>query len=171
MRNRITIRRALLGIFGASFLIMATAGATFADDAGVSIVEEDEVYSFQPAQVTVGVGDTVTWTNDSDAPHTVTSDETGGPLGSDEFGEDDRYAATFDSAGDYAYHCEIHDYMQGVVHVVRGGDGELPPTDVGSAPTTGRGGGVPPAIVLLVALAGILAAVSIAIRRGASGQS
>lgn len=39
------------------------------------------------------------------------------------------YAPVFDTVGDYAYHCTIHDYMHGVVRVTA----DLPPTDISGA--------------------------------------
>lgn len=123
-----------IGAMVSSLVLILSAAAWAVGDSSVSITEQDERYQFTPGEITVGIGDTVTWTNDSDAPHTVTSDDGGGPLDSPELGEGDSYEETFDTAGDYAYHCEIHDYMQGVVHVT-----DLPPTDlVGGA--AGDGG-------------------------------
>src|SRR5438876_1170868 len=50
----------------------ATAASTTA--AQVKIVEQNGQYSFQPATLTIAKGTKITWTNASDAPHTVTSD-------------------------------------------------------------------------------------------------
>lgn len=59
-------------------------------------------------------GTTVTWTNDDTAAHTVTADD--GSF-------DERIAAgetvtvTFDEAGTFAYHCDIHTSMTATVIV------------------------------------------------------
>jgi plastocyanin len=105
-------------------LLLLMAGAALAGGKSVVVKEIDERYHFTPKDITVGVGQTVTWSNDSDAPHTVSSDSGGLLEGSLSPGGAD-YTATFDNVGDYAYHCNIHDYMHGTVHVT-----QLPPTDI-----------------------------------------
>jgi plastocyanin len=76
-------------------------------------------FSFEPADLTVNSGTTVTWTNDEGEPvHTVTSDD-GAPA---EFDSDDidpggTFEFTFDEAGEYPYVCKIHASMNGTVTV------------------------------------------------------
>ena len=96
----------------------------------MSITEVGGQYAYTPKSMTVGVGETVTWTNDSDAPHTVDADD--GSFESDTFNENGTFAHTFSSAGTFAYHCDIHSYMQGTVVV----------TATAATPATG---GTPPA--------------------------
>ena len=86
-----------------------------AQDASVSIVDFD----FSPGSLEVAAGTTVTWTNDGDAPHTVTADR--GEFDSGELASGDTYSFTFDTPGTYAYHCEIHPNMTATI-VVTGGD-------------------------------------------------
>lgn len=71
---------------------------------------------FTPAKVTAGVGDTVTWTNEDSATHTVTSDGEG-PLDSGDVGGDGTFDFAFDTAGTFRYVCTIHPSMEGVVEV------------------------------------------------------
>ena len=72
-------------------------------------------FKFLPADITVKVGDTVTWTNEDSAAHTVESaDET---LKSDELSKGDTYSHTFTKAGKYDYICGIHPSMKGSVTV------------------------------------------------------
>ena len=72
-------------------------------------------FAFQPADLSVKVGDTVVWTNTGGAPHTSSSDtgawDTGtlSPGGTGSF--------TFTTAGTFAYHCNIHTSMHGTVTV------------------------------------------------------
>jgi plastocyanin len=125
-------------------LLIAGSAIALAGSNAVNIREQEDRYHFLPDDVTVGVGTTVTWTNDSDAPHTVTSDTAGGPLDSPTLNQNDTYQETFSSVGDFAYHCNIHDYMHGTVHVTG-----LDPTDstgTAAAGTSGNG--------TLIALAG-----------------
>src|SRR5918999_1022499 len=75
-----------------------------------------EGIQFQPAEVTVGVGDAVTWTNDDSVAHDVTADsfssgESGGMASGDTFEQ------TFDEAGTFDYVCTVHPGMEGTVVV------------------------------------------------------
>lgn len=75
-------------------------------------------YSFSPGTMSVKVGTTVTWTNTTQAPHTVTSDS-GDPAsfnGSlDSSGS--TFSFTFTQAGTYNYHCSVHPYMMATITV------------------------------------------------------
>jgi plastocyanin len=76
-------------------------------------------YSFSPASVTIKAGTKVTWTNNSVAPHTVTSD-TGAPAAFDSgtvSASGGTFSFTFTTPGTYTYHCNFHAYMQGTVVV------------------------------------------------------
>lgn len=69
-------------------------------------VKATDARQFSPDTLTVAVGQTVTWTNDGNLPHTVTFDD--GPAfdqGLDPGGEVSR---TFDAKGTFRYHCAIH---------------------------------------------------------------
>lgn len=69
--------------------------------------------------ITIEVGDTVKWTWDDTAPHTVTSQ----PGASESFdsgtltGINEEYSHTFTSTGSTAYACNFHPSMQGVITV------------------------------------------------------
>ena len=77
---------------------------------------------FAPASITVviGVNNTVVWTNDDQAVHTVT------PLVGSSWGSSEspgvmpggNYTYTFTAAGTYEYHCIYHGGMIGTVKVV-----------------------------------------------------
>jgi plastocyanin len=77
---------------------------------------EIQDFQFSPDTVEVPVGTTVTWTNNGDAPHTVTSDD--GVFDSGELGNGDTFSFTFDEAGEFAYHCDIHKRMTATIVVV-----------------------------------------------------
>jgi plastocyanin len=71
---------------------------------------------FQPGEVEVKAGDTVTWVNDDSVGHDVTGDdfssgETGGMQGGD------TYKHTFKKAGTFDYVCKAHPGMEGSVTV------------------------------------------------------
>jgi len=77
---------------------------------------------FLPSDVTVSVGDTVTWTNDSSVIHTVTSgnpdDGPDGVFDSSIVMSGDTFTHTFTETGQYEYFCSIHPWMTGTVVVV-----------------------------------------------------
>ena len=66
--------------------------------------------SFIPAQITVKVGTTVTWTNNDSFAHTATSDSSGGwDTGNIAGGKS--AAHTFNTAGTFPYRCTYHAAM------------------------------------------------------------
>lgn len=71
--------------------------------------------AFSPALLTVAVGDTVTWTNADDRPHTVTADA--GPFDSGNLDPGQSYSYTFTAPGSVAYVCTYHDGMSAVITV------------------------------------------------------
>jgi plastocyanin len=76
----------------------------------------EEGIAFQPAEVTVGVGDTVTWTNNDSVGHDVTADSfsSGDPGG---MAPGDTFEHTFEEAGTFDYVCTVHPGMEGTVVV------------------------------------------------------
>jgi amicyanin len=74
-------------------------------------------FAYGPATITVKVGNTVTWTNGDQAPHTVTSQNPGGPLRSATMNKGQTYKYTFTKTGRYAYLCTLHPFMTGTVVV------------------------------------------------------
>jgi plastocyanin len=76
--------------------------------------------SFQPSQITVATGTTVTWTNEDSVAHTVTSGTRGNPTGLFDSGDiagGGTFSYTFDQPGTYDYYCRIHQGMNGQVIV------------------------------------------------------
>jgi plastocyanin len=101
---------------------MAPFSGTISIPSGSSVPGCDETNEcFIPAEVTVNVGETVTWSNDDSAAHTVTSGTpTGGPDGtfdSSLFMADATFSYTFDNAGEYNYFCMVHPWMTGKIQV------------------------------------------------------
>lgn len=67
-------------------------------------------FSFGPATITIPAGSTVTWTNNDDVPHVVTSDDNK-MFKSKALDTDDHFSFTFTKPGTYNYYCEIHPKM------------------------------------------------------------
>jgi len=72
-------------------------------------------FSFGPAELTVPVGTTVTWTNRDDIPHTVVN--TDKVFKSKVLDTDEKFSFNFTKAGTYPYFCSIHPKMTGKVIV------------------------------------------------------
>jgi plastocyanin len=89
--------------------------------AAISVTESGGAYGsfmFSPGSTSVKAGTTVTWTDKTDAPHTVTSDagdpaSFNGSLG----GSGTTFSFTFKTPGTYHYHCSIHPYMTATITV------------------------------------------------------
>ena len=76
----------------------------------------EEGIAFEPAEVTVSAGDTVTWTNNDSVGHDVTADSfsSGDPGG---MAPGATFEHTFDEAGTFDYVCTVHPGMEGSVVV------------------------------------------------------
>jgi len=76
---------------------------------------------YSPADITINVGDTVSWDNVDTAAHTVTSgspaDGPSGVFDSSLLMASAAYAFTFEDAGNYDYFCMVHPWMVGTVSV------------------------------------------------------
>lgn len=71
--------------------------------------------AFGPAMLTIAVGDTVTWTNTDDSPHTVTAE--GGAFDSGNLNEGSSFSFTFTEPGTNTYVCSYHDEMRATIVV------------------------------------------------------
>jgi len=82
---------------------------------------EESNKCFNPASVTINVGDTVEWKNGDTAAHTVTggspADGPSGVFDSSLVMGGASFAHTFDKAGSYNYFCMVHPWMVGNVSV------------------------------------------------------
>lgn len=77
-------------------------------------------FKFEPQNLTVTAGTTVTWTNKENSPHTVTADDAS--FSSPNLNAKATFSHTFTKPGRYAYHCAYHGGkgtgMSGTVTVV-----------------------------------------------------
>jgi plastocyanin len=157
--------RLTLGLAAAVLAAALVAGTALAADHAVAI----SGFSFSPANLTVTVGDTVTWTNSDAQAHTATADDASFDTGAISNGASG--TVTFATAGTFPYHCSIHTTMTGTVTVEAAAAPTptarptTPPTDT---VTPSGDGGWPMLPVLLVAGLWVVAfAVAMARRRGA----
>jgi plastocyanin len=118
------------GLVGLSALaaVAVLLGATtaWAEDQDVMM----RGFAFSPAEVDIEVGDTVTWQNFDAAPHTATAKN--GEFRSERLSTGGTFSHTFNAPGEFAYYCEVHPSMEGVVRVAD--QAEPPPTTETTAP-------------------------------------
>jgi plastocyanin len=74
-------------------------------------------YGFSPAQLSIHLGQSVTWTNDGEDGHDVTGTGPGGDWRSGPLAPTERYMRSFGLTGTYDYVCTIHPEMRGRVLV------------------------------------------------------
>ena len=74
-----------------------------------------EGFAFEPDPISIEVGEEVTWTNNDGTAHTVTADDDSFDSGNLDAGA--TFSQTFDEAGEFTYHCNIHPSMTGTVTV------------------------------------------------------
>ena len=91
---------------GSSPKLAASSGDKPASATAVKI----DNFSFGPATITIPAGSTVTWTNNDDVPHVVTSDDNK-MFKSKALDTDDHFSFTFTKPGTYNYYCAIHPKM------------------------------------------------------------
>jgi plastocyanin len=72
-------------------------------------------FAFDPAELDVATGTEVTWTNDDQAPHTVTAD--GGAFDSGTLEPGDTFSVAVEGNGPVTYACMIHPEMTGTILV------------------------------------------------------
>ncbi|HST51955.1 MAG TPA: cupredoxin domain-containing protein [Pyrinomonadaceae bacterium] len=105
-------------LFGIVAAQPAAQRASAEDSAAASVAIKD--FEFQPKELKVKTGATVTWTNDGSSSHTVTSDD--GSFESPTFAKGKTYSRKFDKPGTYPYYCALHggaggDGMSGAIVV------------------------------------------------------
>ena len=128
-------------VVGLAFLVpIVRSGAALAEDH----TNEIKGLAFNPDQITIRAGDSVTWVNhDSDRHHLQ-----GDGFESKDLANGNTFSVEFTESAQIAYHCTIHTYMEGKV-VVLNPDGSVPPSTAGEpeappAPSTTTSSTRPP---------------------------
>ena len=111
---------ALAAVLGASFVVSACGSDSDADPAATgtgSIATNLTIkdFAFSPQPLEVPMGTVVKVVNEDDAPHTATADDTSFDTGDLGWGESKDI--TLSAEGEITFHCDIHDYMKGVIRV------------------------------------------------------
>jgi plastocyanin len=97
-------------------IVLAVAAgfpATSAQAADTQVTIDN--FTFAPQRITVKAGTTVTWINDDDIPHTVTSSRK--LFKSKTLDTEDKFSFTFTTPGSYEYFCSLHPHMTGAIVV------------------------------------------------------
>lgn len=92
---------------------------------------------FVPKQISVDVGDTVTWRNEDSVAHNAIADD--GSFESGNFSEGETFSATISEAGTIPYVCTLHSGMKGTI--VSGGGSEESGSGGGSGGDESTGSG------------------------------
>jgi plastocyanin len=104
---------------GVALALLGLPASTFPQDAAAATAAI-RVFQFQPGALEVRSGTRVTWTNQDDITHTVTSGRPGVPDGRFDVelgGKGTTGSATFAAPGVYPYFCARHTSMRGEVVV------------------------------------------------------
>jgi len=112
-----TVKCKIRRVATASALAATIAAAPALAGPTVKLGSDSGQLVFDPAEVTISKGDSVTWVNNKGYPHNVIFDEEAVPSGvdveklstPDQLGEEgQKHTAKFDVAGTYEYYCEPH---------------------------------------------------------------
>jgi plastocyanin len=114
-----------------------TAQPTVRAAAAGSVTIKD--FAFAPSSLTIGVGDTVTWTNSGPSIHTATAKD--GSFDSGNLDKGQSYSKTFSSAGTYSYICRPHPFMTGKIVVTAAGASGGGSNSGGGSSGSGTGAG------------------------------
>ena len=136
-----SLRVAAVGAVAAAFLVpIMRPGPALAE------VHKNEIkgLAFNPDQMTIRAGDSITWVNGDADRHNLQGDG----FESKEMANGQTFTVEFPEPAQIAYHCIIHTYMEGKV-IVLNPDGSVPPTTAGEpeappAPSTTTSSTRPP---------------------------
>ncbi|MFL6116475.1 MAG: cupredoxin family copper-binding protein [Catenulispora sp.] len=74
-------------------------------------------FAYAPQAITVTAGDSITWTNQDEAPHTVTTSSGPQAINSPNLSKGQSFTYTFTVPGTYSYYCAVHPDMRAQVVV------------------------------------------------------
>ena len=102
-------------------VILAMIPLVSAENHDVSITDD---MKFDPEDLAINVGDTVTWTNNDGMGHTATSTDGPASFDSGNIAAGATWSFTFTEAGTYNYKCNYHSSMTAAITVVESDDGD-----------------------------------------------
>jgi plastocyanin len=96
-------------------ILLLTPATAFAADPAHTVVQKGR--AFRPSEVTIGRGESLTFTNDDEFIHQIYSQGGGFSFDTDEKAPGENLTETFTAAGTFEVRCHIHPKMKLVVHV------------------------------------------------------
>ncbi len=106
------------GLILATSALAGTAALKGCSSGGVPGTNEVfmQAIAFDPMEITIQAGESVTWTNQDFVPHTATSGnpedtDLGSIFQSALLGQGGTFTHTFNDAGEFVYFCEVHPVM------------------------------------------------------------
>ncbi|MBA2448111.1 MAG: cupredoxin domain-containing protein [Chloroflexi bacterium] len=110
------MRPATALVLASTLVALLPSGASAADVQVVVVQPTDQLaWRYDPANLTVTTGTTVTWVNQGTAPITVTSPD--GLFDSEQILPNASFSATFYAPGTYRYFCVPYPHMKGTILV------------------------------------------------------
>ena len=98
-------------------MVLLIAGVAFAaekkDEKGTVHIKD---LKYDPKELKIKAGETVTWVNDDDKDHTIESDDKSFDASPD-LSHGEKYKFMFKKKGKYAYHCKYHPREKGMIIV------------------------------------------------------
>ena len=76
-----------------------------------------KLFQYQPGRIQVKAGTTVTWVNEDEIFHTVTSEKKNSSFDGPLDGKGKSFSFTFSQPGIYTYYCDRHEHMRGEIEV------------------------------------------------------
>jgi len=110
-----TLKRPSLAIAAIAIVVVTALVLAVHVRAATPVAVGIKDFKFSPPSLTVPAGKTVTWTNNDEWRHTITS--TTGAFGSTGLSNGGTFAQTFTQPGTYQYFCSLHPRMQAAVIV------------------------------------------------------
>jgi amicyanin len=113
----VSMRRAATGARMPQVQGSGTVASSVPDAGPAAVKVSIDNFVFEPKELVVTAGTTVTWVNTDDVPHTATSTASPALFDSKALDTNDTFSFEFKAAGTYSYFCKVHPYMTGKVVV------------------------------------------------------
>lgn len=134
----------LLALVSFAVVLGGAAASAHEDNAQITVANDNGIYAYEPANLTIAVGGGVTWSNPStltnnavDHPTQCIQGQSRGkcPFQSEDLPPGGSFEVHFPTSGTFHYFCAVHPYMEGVVTVGDGNPPAAPPATPSSSPT------------------------------------
>ena len=106
-------------LFALTLTLIVLGFTAYSRGARAHAVDANEIviqnFAFEPATLTIKVGEKVTWVNKDEEPHTATA--TDKRFASKTLDTGDRFSTEFTMPGTYKYYCALHPKMTGQIVV------------------------------------------------------